>query len=58
MNEISLRVTIATILADLECNTEEYRGTCQWLLDWFREGQELDKQQEEQAKVAHLSTVN
>ena len=57
MNEISLRVTIATIVADMKCSTEEYKETCQWLLEWFQEGQNLDKVEEE-GSVTHLSTVN
>lgn len=57
MNEISLRVTIATIAADLRLTAEEYKATCEWLLEWFQEGQELDKVEEE-GSVTHLSTVN
>lgn len=58
MNEISLRVTIATLVGETKCTPQEFKELCDWMLVWFKEGQELDKQTEGQGEITHLSTVN
>lgn len=59
MNEISLRVTVATLLAEARCPPEDYFKNCEKLLAWFKEAQEIDNEQtKERGSVTHLSPVN
>ena len=58
MNEISLRVTVATLLAEARCPPEDYFESCERLLAWFKEAQEIDQQTMESGSVSHLSPVN
>jgi len=59
MNEVSLRLTVALELVHAKYSPEDYKETCEWLVKWVQEGQEVDdKALEGTSTVTHLTPVN